>query len=57
MGLFRKGKSHIIANLYRTDKVICSHSKEWKTLFYSRINTVVGIISLDCSVYMHLHMF
>ena len=27
LGLFRKGKTHIIAKFQRTDFVICSHSK------------------------------
>ena len=29
-GLFRKGKTHIIAKFLRTDSVICSHSREGK---------------------------
>ena len=39
--LFRKGKTHIIAKFQRTYLVICSHSREGKTLCYSRINTVI----------------
>ena len=35
-----KGKTGIIAKYHRTDKVICSHSREGKTLSYSKINTV-----------------
>ena len=30
MGLFRKGKSRVIAKLYRTNLVIFSHSREGK---------------------------
>ena len=37
MGLFRKGKTSIIAKFHRTDLVICSHSREGKTPSYSRI--------------------
>ena len=42
LGLCRKGKSPIIAKFHRTDLVLCtcSHSRERKTLFYSRINMV-----------------
>ena len=40
MGLFRKGKTRIIAKFRRTDLVIYSHSREGKTLSYSRINMV-----------------
>ena len=40
MGLFRKGKTRIIAKSLRTDFVICSHSGEGETPSYSRINTV-----------------
>ena len=35
MGLFRKGKTCNIAKFQRTDLVICSHSREGKTLSYS----------------------
>ena len=37
---FRKGKTHIIAKFHKTDLIICSHSREWKTPSYSRINMV-----------------
>ena len=40
LGVLRKGKTCIIAKLQRTDLVICSHSREGKTLSYSQINTV-----------------
>ena len=40
MGLFRKGKTCIIAKFLRTDLVICSHSREGETPSYSQINTV-----------------
>ena len=40
MGLFRKGKTCVIAKIHRTDLVICSHSREGQTLSYRRINTV-----------------
>ena len=30
----------LIAKLHRTDLIICSHSREGKTLSYSHINTV-----------------
>ena len=40
LGLFRKGKTHVIAKFHRTDLVICSHSREEKALPYSQINTV-----------------
>ena len=45
LGLFRKGKSLIIAKFHRTDLVICSHSKERKSPSYSQINTVLYISS------------
>ena len=38
LGLFRKGKTGIIAKFHRTDIVISSHSREKKTLSYSQIN-------------------
>ena len=38
MGLFRKGKTCVTAKFQRTDIIICSHSREGKTLSYSRIN-------------------
>ena len=40
MGLFRKGKTCIIAKFLWTDLVICSHSREGETMSYNRINTV-----------------
>ena len=40
LGLFRKGKTCIIANFHRIDVVICSHSSGRKTLTYKRINKV-----------------
>ena len=36
MGLFRKGKTCIIAKFHGTDLVICSHSRERKTLACSQ---------------------
>ena len=44
MGLFRKGKTCIIAKVHWTDLVICtcSHSREGKIPSYSQINTVSG---------------
>ena len=39
MGLYRKGKTRIIAKFHRTDCYF-SHSKEGKILSYSQINTV-----------------
>ena len=43
MGLFRKGKTHIVAKFLRTDLDICSHSREGETPSYSRINTVIKV--------------
>ena len=40
LGLFWKGKIHIIAKLHRTDLVICGNSREGKTPSNSLINTV-----------------
>ena len=40
LGLFRKGKTHIIAKFHRTDLVICSNFIEGKTPSNSQINTV-----------------
>ena len=37
MGLFRKGITHTIKIFQRTGLFICSHSREGKTLSYSRI--------------------
>ena len=42
MGLFRNGKTRITTKFQRTDLVICSHSREGKTLFYNEINMVVA---------------
>ena len=36
---------HIIAKFYRTDLVMCSHSREGETLSCSRINIVFRIVS------------
>ena len=44
MGLFRNGKTCIIAKFHWTDLVICSHSRKGKTPSYSQINTVNGFI-------------
>ena len=41
LGLFKRGKTRISAKLHRTDLIICTHSREGKTPFYSRINTVL----------------
>ena len=41
LGLFRKDKIRIIAKFHMTDLVILGHSRDWKTLSYSRIKTVV----------------
>ena len=41
MGLFRKGKTCIIAKFYMIDLLICSHSREGKTPSYSQINTIM----------------
>ena len=43
MGLFRKGKTHIIAKFHRTDSVICSNSRDGKTPSYSQLNTITLI--------------
>ena len=37
-----KGKTGMTGKFGRTDLVICSHPKERKTPFYSRINTVTS---------------
>ena len=37
-----KGKTRIIANYYRTDLVICRHSRERNTPSYSQINMVMS---------------
>ena len=40
LGLFKKDKTCIIAKVHRADLVICSHSRDGKTLSYSQINMV-----------------
>ena len=40
LALFRKGKTCIIAKFHGTDLVICSHSREKKTLSCNQINMV-----------------
>ena len=45
LGLFRKGKTRIIAKCLGVDLVICSHSIEGETPSYNRINTVLEPIS------------
>ena len=40
LGLFRKGKTCIMAKFHKTDLAICSHSREEKSPSYSWINTV-----------------
>ena len=57
MGLYRKGKTHIIAKFHRTDLVIFSHSKEGKTLFYSRINMVQRVMQRKFMIYGYTAMF
>ena len=37
LGLFRKGKTHNMAKLQRTDLVICSHSRMGKIQSYGQI--------------------
>ena len=50
MGLFRKGKTRIIAKFLRTDLFICNDSREGETPSYSRINMVSGV---DYGLIMH----
>ena len=57
MGLFRKGKTKIIAKFYRTDLVIYSHSREGKTLSYSHINTVSGYYFCFYIYFVELYIF
>ena len=52
MGLLRKCKTRITAKFHKTGLVICSHSKEGKTLSYSRINLVVYAFS-EILLYTH----
>ena len=40
MGLFRKGKTCIIAKFLTTDLAICSHSREGETPSYNQINGI-----------------
>ena len=39
-GLYRKGKTLIIAKFHRTDLVVCSHFERGKTMSYSQRNRV-----------------
>ena len=41
------GRVKLVAKFHWTDLVICSHSREWKTLVYSRIN----MLDLDDAVF------
>ena len=41
LGLFWKGKAHIIVKFHGRDVVICSHSREGRTSSYSQINIVM----------------
>ena len=52
MGLFRKGKTAIIAKFHRTGLVICSHFRNKKTLSYSRINTVCAGPGTERDLYL-----
>ena len=36
LGLFSKGKTHIIAEFHRTDLITCSHSRERKTYLIAK---------------------
>ena len=44
LGLFRKGKTHIIAKFHMTNLVTCNHSIEGKTLSHSQMNTINGVL-------------
>ena len=44
LGLFRKGKTSIIAKFHRTDLVIFSHSREWKIPSYGQINMSFSLL-------------
>ena len=46
MGLFRKGKTCNIAKFHRTDLVICSQSREGKTLSYSQISMIIILVNI-----------
>ena len=54
--MFRKGKTFIISKFHRTDSVICHHSREWKTLPYSQINTIVFLKNQQV-VLMAIHLY
>ena len=54
LGLFRNGKTRILAKFQWTDLVICSHSREGKPLSYSWINMVLRIVLAATS---HLYCF
>ena len=47
LGLFRKGKTCIIAKFHSADLIICNHSREGKTPSYSQINAVYALLFLD----------
>ena len=47
LGLFRKGKTRIIAKFHRNDLVICSHSRERKIPSFSQICTIHCDILFD----------
>ena len=55
MGLFRKGKVHVIAKLHTTDSVICIHSREGKTSSHSGKNTVQHTSHLQISKKSFVH--
>ena len=46
LSFFPKGKTNILAKFHRTDLVICSHSREGKTPFYSQITMVSFIMKI-----------
>ena len=48
-----KGKTGVITKFYRTDLVICSHSREGETPFYSRVNTIIQLTD-NCSLTVKL---
>ena len=54
MGLFRKGKTCIIAKFHRTNLVICSLSREGKTLSYSASLTVAKHLSSFHGILEHM---
>ena len=53
LGLFTKGKFHIVAKFQRTDLAIYSHSREGKTLSYSQINMVYLFLIRQVSCEIH----